>query len=91
MKNNNSPIHIVLLIKVLKVYRATLSPDHGLLRYLFPRGVCRFSPTCSVYAQESIKRFGFNKGVWLSIARLSRCHPFSSGGFDPVPDKMHHQ
>ncbi len=46
---------------------------------------CRFQPTCSEYARESILRYGLLKGAWLSVLRLSRCHPFHPGGFDPVP------
>lgn len=49
---------------------------------------CRFYPTCSQYGMEAIKRFGFFKGGWLTIKRISKCHPFHSGGFDPVPDKI---
>jgi putative membrane protein insertion efficiency factor len=47
---------------------------------------CRFVPSCSSYAALSIRHFGIMKGVWLSLKRLSRCHPFHPGGFDPVPD-----
>jgi uncharacterized protein len=59
----------------------------GYKRYLSPLlpPACRFQPTCSEYARESILRHGFLKGSWLSILRLSRCHPFHPGGFDPVP------
>lgn len=48
---------------------------------------CKFSPTCSLYAKESFQTHGLIKGFFYSIRRILRCHPFSSGGFDPVPKK----
>jgi hypothetical protein len=63
----------------------------GLLRFnktaispFLPRA-CRYEPTCSVYAREAIERYGFWRGSRLAVARLARCHPFHTGGFDPVP------
>lgn len=76
-----------LLIVPLRVYRATFSPDHGFMRVFFPQGVCRFYPSCSVYAEEAIQRFGVIKGTRLTLARLGRCHPWHPGGEDPVPEK----
>ncbi|WP_129211841.1 membrane protein insertion efficiency factor YidD [Candidatus Pseudomonas adelgestsugas] len=46
---------------------------------------CRFYPTCSFYALEAINNHGFLRGCWLTFCRLSRCHPYNPGGFDPVP------
>ena len=63
---------------VILVYRWGLSPLLG------PR--CRFFPSCSAYALESINRHGPRRGLALSARRLSRCHPWCEGGYDPVPD-----
>jgi len=49
-------------------------------------GSCRFTPSCSHYAAESIRRFGLRRGIVLAVRRLSRCHPFGAHGVDPVPD-----
>ena len=62
----------------ITLYQMTLSP------VLF-RGACRFYPSCSRYTYEAIQQYGVPKGIWLGIKRLSRCQPFGSRGYDPVP------
>lgn len=64
-------------ILLIKGYQIFLSP------YL-PNS-CRFTPTCSAYSVEALKKHGFFKGMWLSIKRISRCHPWGGHGYDPVP------
>ncbi|MBE6317386.1 MAG: membrane protein insertion efficiency factor YidD [Bacteroidales bacterium] len=66
-----------ILILPIRFYQLCISP-------LFPPA-CRFTPTCSHYAIEAIKKHGAIKGLWLAIKRISRCHPWGDGGYDPVP------
>jgi putative membrane protein insertion efficiency factor len=70
------------------VKRIVLAPIHTYSRWISPaRGRrCKFEPTCSAYATESIERFGVIRGLTLAAYRLLRCNPFSHGGFDPVRD-----
>ena len=49
------------------------------------RGSCRFSPSCSEYARESVERHGFVRGIGLAARRVARCHPLGASGYDPVP------
>ena len=46
---------------------------------------CRFTPTCSQYAVEALRKYGPVKGGWLTLKRLARCHPWGGSGYDPVP------
>lgn len=48
---------------------------------------CRFLPTCSAYAVESLRRYGVMRGGWMAVRRVLRCHPWNPGGLDPVPDR----
>ncbi len=66
-----------LLTLPILAYQYLLSPYFG--------NSCRYTPSCSQYALEAINRHGVIKGLYLSIKRLSSCHPWHTGGFDPVP------
>ena len=66
-----------LAVAILRFYKRFISP-------LLPP-MCRFEPTCSMYMRQAIEKHGFTRGVWLGIRRLSRCHVFNPGGWDPVP------
>jgi hypothetical protein len=67
-----------LVIFPLVCYQRVISP-------FLPRA-CRFYPSCSEYAREAICRHGILRGVWLTTRRLTRCHPYNPGGYDPVPE-----
>jgi uncharacterized protein len=66
-----------VILWLLRAYKRYLSP-------LLPQS-CRFEPTCSVYMVEAIEKKGVVSGLILGLRRLLRCHPFSAGGYDPVP------
>ncbi len=66
-----------LLAALFDLWHVVVSPA-------LPRA-CRFHPTCSTYAAESLRRFGIVSGGSLALRRLARCHPWNPGGFDPVP------
>ena len=67
-----------ILLGIIRLYQRTLS------QALPPS--CRFQPSCSEYGYEAIDRYGTWRGGWLTIKRISRCHPFHPGGYDPVPE-----
>ncbi len=69
-----------LLLALIGAYQRWLSPLTGRR--------CRYEPTCSAYAAESVRRFGALRGMLLGAWRLLRCNPFSHGGFDPVPKRF---
>ena len=66
-----------LLLALIRVYQYAISPLLGRR--------CRFFPSCSEYTTEAVIKYGALKGARLGLKRLSRCHPWNSGGFDPVP------
>ncbi len=65
------------LIAAVRLYQLCISP-------LTPPA-CRFTPTCSQYALEALRKYGPLKGGWLTLRRLARCHPWGGSGYDPVP------
>ena len=67
------------LVLAIRAYQAVLSPMLG--------NNCRFAPSCSKYAVEALQTHGVLKGTVLAVWRVLRCHPFSEGGYDPVPEK----
>ncbi|NCD33167.1 MAG: membrane protein insertion efficiency factor YidD [Spartobacteria bacterium] len=68
-----------LCILIIRLYQAVLSPLFG--------DCCRFYPSCSAYAIEAFRIHGFFYGLWLTVRRVGKCHPFHPGGIDPVPSK----
>jgi hypothetical protein len=71
-----------LLIKILKFYKAFISP---VLEKTFGKA-CRFTPTCSEYTITALEKYGMVKGLTLGFKRLASCHPWGGSGYDPVPD-----
>ena len=66
-----------LFLLLIRCYRLGLSPWLG--------NQCRFYPSCSAYAEEAVRAHGAWKGLYLTLARLGKCHPWHPGGHDPVP------
>jgi len=68
-----------ILDLIIRAYQYFISPMLG--------SRCRFTPSCSQYAREAISERGATMGVYLSVKRIGRCHPWCEGGYDPVPKK----
>lgn len=66
-----------IMIVLVRAYQVLISP-------LLPPNTCRFYPTCSQYSIDAFTKYGFFKGLWLTVRRISRCHPWHEGGYDPV-------
>jgi putative membrane protein insertion efficiency factor len=64
-------------IALIKIYQWIISPWLG--------SQCRYTPTCSNYSIQAFKKYGVFKGLWLTVKRISRCHPWGGKGYDPVP------
>lgn len=73
----NLPAMSGILIRLVKLYKAILSPH-------LP-AACRYQPTCSSYMIGALEKYGFLKGFWLGLKRIGRCHPWGGHGYDPVP------
>ena len=69
---------VALITGMIRTYQWTLSAITG--------PTCRFEPTCSAYTEQAVRRHGPIGGLWLGLKRLARCHPWSPGGEDPVPE-----
>ena len=65
------------LIGIVRFYQICISP-------LKPP-TCRFTPTCSQYALQALRKYGLIKGSWLTVKRLAKCHPWGGSGYDPLP------
>ena len=73
-----------IVLELLRAYQLAVSP---LLHTLVgPLGGCRFSPTCSDYAAQAVRRHGAGRGTVLAVGRFCRCHPWGGCGDDPVPE-----
>ena len=68
-----------LALGLLSIYKMAVSP--------YMPGQCVYQPTCSEYTADAIRTRGAVRGTWLGLRRLMRCHPWSTGGYDPAPDK----
>lgn len=66
-----------LFLGIIKVYQQAISPVIG--------ASCRYTPTCSAYGAEAIKKHGPFKGGWMALKRIASCHPWGKSGYDPVP------
>ena len=87
-KTEFAKIHITMqvrlfVLKLIRLYQKTLSPDHGLFKNTTFYG-CKYYPTCSDYSYQAIEKYGFFKGGAKAVWRLLRCNPFSKGGNDPL-------
>lgn len=76
-----------ILIYIICLYQKTLSPDHSPLKVFFKYPVCRYTPTCSEFAVQTLENKGL-KALPLIVKRVVSCNPFSQGGYHPAPLKQ---
>jgi putative membrane protein insertion efficiency factor len=74
----------IIILKLIRVYQATLSPDHGWFKARHPYGFCRFYPSCSQYAYEAVDKHGIIQGSILAALRVVRCNPFTQPKIDKI-------
>ncbi len=73
------------ILQLIKLYQKTKFFHKPLFKSLFLTDTgCRFTPTCSQYSYQAIEKYGIVKGIFLSLKRIIRCHPWSKGGYDPI-------
>ncbi len=73
-------------MRLIKAYQKTKFFRNTLFKQLFiTDAVCRFRPTCSDYTYQAVKKYGAAKGLVIGFKRIIRCHPWSRGGYDPIP------
>lgn len=74
-----------LALRLIRLYQRYLSFDTGLFKLLFLTDkACRYSPTCSEYTYQAIKKYGILSGTFKGLGRILRCHPWSKGGHNPL-------
>jgi len=74
-----------IVLSLIRFYQKYLSFDNGFFKFLFMTDkACRFRPTCSEYTYQAINRYGIIRGSLLGLKRITRCHPWNQGGFDPL-------
>jgi len=73
------------ILKFIRFYQKTSFFHSYILRLFFISDrTCRFTPTCSNYTYQAVEKYGVNKGLFLALKRIIRCHPWNKGGFDPL-------
>jgi putative membrane protein insertion efficiency factor len=75
-----------IILQLIRFYQKTKWFHCALAcQFFLTDKVCRFTPTCSQYTYQAVEKYGVVKGLWLGLKRIVRCHPWSKGGYDPVP------